>query len=59
MNLYKEAKRPDGLVIRYEAKDGKTLFKLNPKRRELGVKKQRRDEDPRHERDLRGHPRRR
>lgn len=34
MNLYKEAKRPDGLVIRYE-KDGKTLFKLNPKRREV------------------------
>jgi hypothetical protein len=33
MNLYKEAKRPDGLVIRYEGKDGKTLFKLNPKRR--------------------------
>ena len=39
MSLYKEARRPDGLVIRYQAEDGKTLFKLNPKRRELGAKK--------------------
>jgi hypothetical protein len=38
MNLYKEAKRPDGLVIRYQGTDGKTLFKLNPKRRDLTKK---------------------
>jgi hypothetical protein len=35
MSLYKEARREDGLVVRYEGKDGKTLFKLNPKRRAL------------------------
>jgi hypothetical protein len=35
MSLYKEARREDGLVIRYESKDGRTLFKLNPKRRAL------------------------
>jgi hypothetical protein len=35
MSLYKEARRDDGLVVRYEGKDGKTLFKLNPKRRTL------------------------
>jgi hypothetical protein len=39
MNLYKEAKRPDGLVVRYQEKDGKTLFKLNPKRRALRAAK--------------------
>ena len=39
MSLYKEARRADGLAIRYQGADGKTLFKLNPKRRELGAKK--------------------
>lgn len=34
-NLYKEARRPDGLLTRVVGKDGKTKFKLNPKRREL------------------------
>src|SRR4051812_18680481 len=34
MNLHKEAKRADGLVVKVK-KDGKTLFRLNPKRRAL------------------------
>jgi hypothetical protein len=46
MNLYKEAKRPDGLVLRYQGKDGKTLFKLNPKRRALRTEKAAKAEKP-------------
>src|SRR5262249_6944701 len=38
MNLHKEAARPDGLVVKVK-KDGKTLFKLNPKRRPLKSEK--------------------
>jgi hypothetical protein len=34
-NLFKESRRPDGLIVRVKAKDGKTLFRLNPKRRAL------------------------
>jgi hypothetical protein len=39
MSLYKEAKRPDGLVVRSTNKAGKTVFKLNPKRRALRSEK--------------------
>jgi hypothetical protein len=36
MNLHKEASRADGLVVKVK-KDGKTTFKLNPKRRDLNA----------------------
>jgi hypothetical protein len=37
-NLYKETRRPDGLLVRV-VKDGKTSFKLNPTRRALRSEK--------------------
>ena len=37
MNLHKEAKREDGLVVKVK-KNGKTTFKLNPQRRNLITK---------------------
>jgi hypothetical protein len=38
MNLHKEAARADGIVVKSK-KDGKTTFRLNPRRRELRSEK--------------------